>query len=533
MELDAVTTAETATPTTTNQSPAVLLSPRKRQRNEWILLYNRALILWAHGQWESSATVCGTVLHPLLLSVAQKSNDSSSSSTRRAAVPSTATTTTTSPSLPLDLAKVAARLAFVWLETMLATHCMTSTITINNVTRTTAAHDLLQWLEGLALWKQDDEFKFLVSLYKGRVDLAAAAQTSMGDANGPRTASTTTTAGHDEEVRLRSARKELKTAMEIFQHKLRVMGSHPPMSSHTTNSTTATETTTTMAASQQHDNVSVNSSVDGSSKDNNNHKSNSSLDVVDNNTASTGDSSSHLTQESTNNRGTMNSGSKHTNGPLLSWPLLQKLHQSALNLKANLEQLKGNVKKSLILCHEAHLDTTTTTSVVATGKTSNNNNNNGKDDYYQDIHANNLALIYQTHHKQYLAWHVLAKTIFVRPKLQQQQTPSHVLFGSDGTAAPVQTLSTIWNAALCAMQARKFEASYQCFAICLRQEQKQQTQGDNNNTMSTLGHGRTLLLWLRLAEACLGIYHQQQQQQQTSMGDATDPYNARAIRVEG
>ena len=85
--------------------------------------------------------------------------DPSSRSIRLAVSSSTTTPTTTitAPTLPLDLVQVAARLGFVWLESMWATHCMTSTITTNNVTRTTSAHDLLQWLEGLALWKQDDE----------------------------------------------------------------------------------------------------------------------------------------------------------------------------------------------------------------------------------------------------------------------------------------------------------------------------------------------------------------------------------------
>jgi hypothetical protein len=71
--------------------------------------------------------------------------------------------------------------------------------------------------------------------------------------------------------------------------------------------------------------------------------------------------------------------------------VLQKFNQAALNLKANLEQLKGNVKKSLILFSEAASSSTQETN------------------YYDAIHANNLSVVYQTSHKRHLALHVLSR----------------------------------------------------------------------------------------------------------------------------
>jgi hypothetical protein len=61
--------------------------------------------------------------------------------------------------------------------------------------------DVIMWLESLGLEKQGDaRFKFLLSLYKGRVDLAVRSENR----------------GLHEDARIRSARKELKTANGSF-----------------------------------------------------------------------------------------------------------------------------------------------------------------------------------------------------------------------------------------------------------------------------------------------------------------------------
>ncbi|KAI2512225.1 hypothetical protein MHU86_2101 [Fragilaria crotonensis] len=118
--------------------------------------------------------------------------------------------------------------------------------------------------------------------------------------------------------------------------------------------------------------------------------------------------------------------------------LLQAHLQSALNLKAHLELLKGNTNKSLLLCAEA--------------------NASHSDPSYESISANNLAFIYGTNRKRHLALHSAAKAL---------RAPSGGIFRSDGTARCDSTCGVLANAALCALQGRRYEAAYECMATCV------------------------------------------------------------------
>ena len=110
--------------------------------------------------------------------------------------------------------------------------------------------------------------------------------------------------------------------------------------------------------------------------------------------------------------------------------VLQKLNQSALCLKAHLEQLKGNTKKSLILCSEALAATVAEDDKAA----------------YEAMHCNNLAVVYETNNRRHLALHALSKSL---------RAPSQ-LFRKDGTARADPTLQILSNAAVCALRARKY-----------------------------------------------------------------------------
>ena len=346
-----------------------VLSPRKHQRNELIFVFNRALVLFAQGDCTGAANACMEPLHSMLLVKTKAPDD--------------------------ELAKVWARLGFLVLECML-------TLSVGRVESWTPSTlaifkgftmtNVVEWLEQFDA-ERGPQFKFLLNLYRSRVDLAVL------DSNGK----------HDE-ARIRSARKELKQAMDIFQHKLR-----PSFGAETASV------------------VSSANSEDLSSQ-----------------AVPTQDQQSQQTPSSV---------------------VLQRHNQSALSLKANSEQLKGNTKKSLILCSEA-LTAVASTSVDST---------------YETLHENNLAVVYETIGKRHLALHALAKG------LRATETKGWTPFYADGTARPDQTLLVLHNTAICALQARNYHSAYECMATCIAR-----SPVFSNRPRS----------WLRLAEACVGIYSQ-------------------------
>ena len=252
--------------------------------------------------------------------------------------------------------------------------------------------------------EKDAPLKFLLQVYKSRVALADLdPYGKVADGN------------------IRLARKDMKVAMEIFQHKLR-----PSFGADT---------------------VSVVSSA--------NSEELSSIGNVNNNSRS--------------------SEQQQQQPPPPNSVILQKLNQSALCLKAHLEQLKGNTKKSLILCSEA---------LAAI-----NNNNKGS---YEALHNNNLAVVYETNNRRHLALHALTKALRAASNTTNDNPP---LFHRDGTARTDPTRHILGNAAVCASRARKFVAAYECLAAIL------------NSTSAASHHQQPHPRgWLRLAEACLGIF---------------------------
>lgn len=352
------------------------VSARKRSRNEWIAVYNHALLLLANGNVIESYHLCANKLRTMIISKKK---------------PST------------DISMVASRMAFLLLEGILANSLASHSglrpvvvekkegdnnidIDVNDLT----AEIIVEWLE-----MQDPEsypeYKFLLALYKSRMDFAEREDET----------------GKHVDSKIRSARKELKTAMEVFQHKLRPSSGGEE---------------------------SLASSLDADSDVNN---------II------------AMNQQSNNNNN-------------LS-VVLQKQNQAALNLKANVEHLKGNPKKSLILCGEALTASTE------------------EDPYYEAIHANNLALIYETNSRKHLANYTMAKALRV-----DLHKFSNTNFQLDGTARPDPTLVTLYNSALCSLQARNFLSAYECMHTCLE-------------------HSKDLFAlrprcWLLLAEACIGTY---------------------------
>mmetsp|Transcript_29040 Transcript_29040/g.68259 ORF Transcript_29040/g.68259 Transcript_29040/m.68259 type:complete len:816 (+) Transcript_29040:251-2698(+) len=273
----------------------------------------------------------------------------------------------------------------------------------------------------------DPQLKFLLSLYQSRVNFFER----------------TTEDVATRDKHMRSARKELKQAMEIFQHKLR------PERSDTSSVGTFSSYSEEVAAA-----------TGGNGHGNDGKQSPVPL------------------------RGTSPSpgmGSSNKNNNNLS-RILQGQNQAALNLKANAEQLKGNLKKSLILCGEA--------------QSFNKHNNEGSgsgsgistsSNYYDAIHQNNLGIVYESSGKSHLALHAFSKAV---RSATDSENKLHSHFESDGTATPNVTLHVLNNAAVCALKSRNYSAAYECYAIGLA------------TANSWRKRPRT---WLRLSEACIGL----------------------------
>jgi hypothetical protein len=377
---------------------------RKRRREEWILTYNHGLILLALGQVQESVSFVWEKLQPLVIPNIEKQS-------RKAATG--------------DVLKVACRAGFLLIEGILILWPMRPVARDAATSMDPDLDVLCSWVEEQVekhIVPEDAQLKFLLTLYKSRIDFFE---------RGPQ--------GKITEASIRSARKELKLAMEIFQHKLRA--------------TTDSGSLASSSYSEQ-DNTSR-----GGTKSPTPHSSGL---LISGNQNSTNNSSANTMPRT-----------------------LQAQNQAALNLKANSEQLKGNIKKALILCVEAqgfHESMHTEDQ---------QQQQNNVPSYYDAIHHNNLAIVYETSGKSHVALHALSKA--VRSSCQNDargDSPARRMFDSDGTAQPNLTLPILHNAAICSLKASNFLGAYECMAICIRESPVWRTRPRS---------------WLRLAEACIGL----------------------------
>lgn len=359
-----------------------------RKRYHLILTYNRALVHFASGDTEQTILICNDAVKGMILN----------------------------KSKPDDiLVPVFIHTAFLLLECLLASATGRHDGFRNETYDCPHPDSILAWLEALEIDENDAQLKFLLTLYKGRVDLAHL------DDNGKHVDS-----------KVRSARKELKTAMEVYQHKLRqCFGA---------------------------DTASVVSSAN-----------------------SEGNSSAHFHLPSS-------SAHDYQQQQRPSSTVLQKYGQSALCLKAHLEQLKGNTKKSLILCSEAQ------------GSTK-------EDGTYDAVHENNLAVVYETNGKRHLALHEISKALRATHDSEKIESPR---FHNDGTVRRNITPEILHNAAICALQAKNYVSAYECMVACI--------------SHSTIFRCR-LRCWLRMAEACIGVFSQLNEQHQRNTACLTTVFN--------
>lgn len=444
--------------TTTSQSSSSLQRQgRYLQRNATILAYNRALLHWAQGDIPACVAICATTVTPLVDKSSTKQqqqqqqatsfndtilciascrlamlwlecillvgkNGTMSADNSHATIAATTTDTSSTNHVVLSLPLLDAGSIVAWLEHSLANSSQSSST--NHITNTHSRNKNSPSSDAFST-EELKQLKFLLPVYKSRLFLAEF------DDQGKRI-----------EACIRSARKDMKTAMEVFQNKLR-----PAYINNLGEVSSAGSVT------------SLNNSEDGMN-------------------------TSGLQQHSFPILERTSSSIPSVSGNIV----LQKLNQSALVVKAHLEQLKGNTKKSLVLCSEA---------MSASDGAA-----------FEPLRMNNLAVVYETNNRRYLALHALVKSLRAANPINGNNESSEGVgttmssfFQSDGTANPDLTPSILYNTAVCALRARNYVSAYECMAACL--------------SASPIFANRPKC-WLRLAEACLGIASNLKKDQETN-----------------
>ncbi len=270
------------------------------------------------------------------------------------------------------------------------------------------------------------------------------------------------------DLNTRSARKELKNAMEIYNHKLSGKKYKDP-----TEETKQSGAGSGSRVDTYDGTASVQDSLGETSND---HHQN----VV---TVSYHNSATNGADTAASNSGV---NSSNTYDPRCPYEIKKAdaQNQHALYLKANLEYLKGNDKKSLILCSEATNsgDRQKDTSGIC----------NREDDAYQDmsdvqsaIYNNNIALVHQTSGQVYHALHYYSLALS-----HMEHVEEGMFVDNDGTLSQVSVSQLLLNAAICAQKVGKYSSAYDCMSRAMKSSPEHFTQNP--------------LIWLHLGESCIG-----------------------------
>jgi hypothetical protein len=395
---------------------------------------------------------------------------------------------------------------------------------------TTTMDQIVEWmhrhLETVLEQQQQQQLEilhwiqFTLCLYAARIALAKKKSTTATTAtstnnnkkqqnSGATTASTTIDHFHG-----KVARKELKQALEIFSTKLLK-----------TNSSTSSGTTMSAA-------------------------------VATTETASVRSESSVpppmiMSITSTSTSTTLASAHEHSK----TSPLLSHLYQAALNLKAHTEQLKGNVKKSLILCQEVKSSSPAITTTTNTTTATTNGTNSLHLTTMTMIHENNLAHVYATSGKRYLACHAWSKVVEMGNEecsiSNKNKDDITGRISTDGTIViPLEytQANILWNASLAHLmlpEGNNYVTAYRGLATILASSGDSSMREGPGECITGMPPGtspttpskvipwaqqgkRRARLWLRLGEACLGMYVQLQKQQHS-----TKSKNVQGIQVGG
>lgn len=133
------------------------------------------------------------------------------------------------------------------------------------------------------------------------------------------------------------------------------------------------------------------------------------------------------------------------------------LNQHALYLKANLEHLKGNTKKALKLCSEAE---------ITIGKQIEDINFDDRYSFMQAaLHNNNIAAVHQAAGNLFLAMHYYSHAIIYMEKMEN--LGRGIMFESDGSIKQIPLDRILFNAAVCAHKVENFISAHECMCRCI------------------------------------------------------------------
>ena len=330
-----------------------------------------------------------------------------------------------------------------------------------------------------------------------------------------------------DDAKTRVARKELKNAMEIYHRKL----ANPSTTTTTTtkNTNTTTTTTTTTTGLNKNNNGGEGSTINsrGGSLD-----ESAAASTYEGSISSNTSNLDNMPTTTTYNQ--QESTTSQVETTAFKSKRLHGQNQYALYLKANLEHLKGNTKKSLKLCAEAlHASERRRESVEEI--IANNDHYNHKDDHFyantntnnehkmktnsmndnfdkqnssmrqsfvercQDkdyaIYYNNLGILHQSSGKVHIAMHYFMKALSCIERLEKQlKILSTTSFELDGTIGIIPKHDILYNTALCANQVpgnKNAKIAYECMAKCVR----------GSHTFR-----KRPRCWLRMAESCVGKF---------------------------
>ena len=261
------------------------------------------------------------------------------------------------------------------------------------------------------------------------------------------------------EKNIRVAKKELKSAMEIYHHKIEKNEVSSP--TRIKDSAGGESTIADEVASVQE---SVSPSLGSMSNDH----------LQDITTAASG-----LALDGTEN---------HSH---FYMKRLRRQNQCALYLKANLEYLKGNTKKSLKLCSEAqHCGLRSRDSSSKTSNEVAEQQRQWSSDVQSAFHFNNLAIIHQKAGKLHLAMHYYSRSLGYVENMEHEG--NRFMVENDGIASPIPLSQILFNAAICAQQLANFSGAHECMKRCV--------------SASPLLFGMDPFCWLHMGESCINSH---------------------------
>jgi tetratricopeptide (TPR) repeat protein len=155
-------------------------------------------------------------------------------------------------------------------------------------------------------------------------------------------------------------------------------------------------------------------------------------------------------------------------------------YQHALYLKAKLEYLKGNTKKSLKLCSEAQ-------------NTVDRNPGKEMSSIHHAMFNNNVAVVHQTSGQFFLAMHYFAHALeHIENALNESECIKEniVNVSHDGTINQISVKQVLYNAAICAQECGNYVTSSECMSRYLDMAHDYMV--------------RDPFPWLHLAESCIG-----------------------------